>query len=106
MSHPDFDLRNPNKVRALLGTFAGNNPVSFHRADGGGYRLLADVVIELNSVNPQIASRLMIPLTKWRNYPARSEQMHAQLERIAQVPELSRDVFEVVSKSLQVAAGD
>ncbi|MEP1472422.1 MAG: aminopeptidase N [Halieaceae bacterium] len=100
LEHPDFDLLNPNKVRALVGNFANNNPVNFHRADGEGYRFLADIVIELNTRNPQIASRLLNPLTKWRNYAGRDTLMRTQLERLAATPELSRDVFEVVSKSL------
>ncbi len=104
MDHPDFDLRNPNKVRSLVGAFAGGNPVSFHRADGAGYALLVDVVTELNSFNPQMAARLLAPLTKWRNYPARTGLMLEQLRRLAESPALSRDVFEVVSKSLQDAA--
>jgi aminopeptidase N len=101
MSHPDFDMKNPNKVRSLVGQFANNNPVNFHRLDGEGYRLLTDVVIELNAVNPQIASRLLNPLTKWRNYAGRKELMRAQLERLASSPSLSPDVFEVVTKSLE-----
>ena len=100
LDHPDFDLLNPNKVRALVGNFANNNPVSFHRADGEGYRFLADIVLELNTRNPQIASRLLTPLTKWRNYVDRDQLMRAQLERMAGMPDLSPDVFEVVSKSL------
>ena len=100
MEHADFDMRNPNKVRSLIGQFANNNPVNFHRADGEGYRFLADVVAELNDSNPQIASRLLTPLTKWRNYQGRSELMRAELERLAAL-KLSRDVFEVVNKSLQ-----
>jgi len=101
MSHPDFDMRNPNKVRSLVGVFANNNPVNFHRPDGEGYRFLADVVAELNTLNPQIASRLLAPLTKWRNYVGRSELMRGQLERLAAMPSLSNDVFEVVSKALK-----
>jgi aminopeptidase N len=101
LSHPDFDLRNPNKVRALVGVFANQNPVNFHRLDGEGYRFLADKVVELNSLNPQIASRLLMPLTKWRNYSGRATLMRDQLERLAATPSLSSDVFEVVSKSLQ-----
>ncbi|MEH6569931.1 MAG: aminopeptidase N [Halioglobus sp.] len=100
MEHPDFDLKNPNKVRALVGQFANNNPVNFHRSDGEGYRLLTDVVIELNTLNPQIASRLLNPLTKWRNYTGRQDLMRKQLERLAGQPALSTDVFEVVSKAL------
>ena len=101
MSHAEFDIRNPNKVRALVGVFAGQNPVNFHRVDGAGYRYLADVVLQLNGLNPQIASRLCAPLTKWRNYVGRAELMQAELERLAAEPELSPDVYEVVTKSLR-----
>ena len=101
LSHPDFDLRNPNKVRALVGVFAAQHPVNFDRADGAGYRLLVDVVMQLDSSNPQIASRLLTPLTKWRDYAGRSALMRAQLQRLAAGPSLSPDVYEVVSKSLQ-----
>jgi aminopeptidase N len=101
MSHDDFDLRNPNKVRALVGGFASNNPVNFHRNDGAGYEFLADIVVELDARNPQIASRLLAPLTKWRNYPNRAELMCKALERIAAQTELSPDVFEVVNKALK-----
>jgi aminopeptidase N len=100
MAHRDFDLKNPNKVRSLIGQFANNNPVNFHRADGEGYRLLTDVVIELNALNPQIASRLVNPLTRWRDYKGREDLMRGQLERLAALSSLSRDVFEVVNKSL------
>ena len=75
--------------------------MNFHRADGAGYRLLADVVIRLNSLNPQIASRLLTPLTRWRYYRGREELMCAELERLAALPDLSPDVYEVVTKSLQ-----
>jgi len=100
LSHPDFDLRNPNKVRALVGIFANQNPVNFHRADGEGYRFLADIIARLNSLNPQIAARLLSPLTKWRNYSGRAELMRRELERLASMPSLSPDVYEVVTKSL------
>ena len=100
LSHPDFDLRNPNKVRSLVGVFAGQNPVQFHRIDGAGYRFLADMVLRLNGANPQLASRLLGPLSKWRNYRGRAELMCAQLQRLAAQPDLSPDVFELVSKSL------
>jgi len=100
MSHQDFDLRNPNKVRALVGAFTNQNPINFHRLDGAGYRFLADIVVGLNKSNPQIASRLLTPLTKWRNYTGRAQLMRAELERLAAEPALSPDVYEVVSKSL------
>ncbi|WP_339485748.1 aminopeptidase N [Pseudomonas sp. EL_65y_Pfl2_R95] len=101
MEHPAFTLKNPNKIRALIGAFAGQNLINFHQADGSGYRFLADQVITLNALNPQIASRLLAPLTRWRKYaPARQAQMKAELERIVASGQLSSDVYEVVSKSL------
>ena len=101
MQHPAFTLKNPNKVRALVGAFAGQNLVNFHAADGSGYRFLADLVIELNALNPQIASRQLAPLTRWRKYDdARQALMKGELERIRASGELSSDVYEVVSKSL------
>ena len=101
MRHPAFTLKNPNKVRALIGAFAGQNLLGFHQADGSGYHFLADQVIVLNALNPQIASRLLAPLTRWRKYDsARQALMKAELERILASGELSSDVYEVVSKSL------
>jgi aminopeptidase N len=101
MEHPAFTMKNPNKVRALIGAFAGQNLINFHAADGSGYRFLADLVIELNGFNPQIASRQLAPLTRWRKYDsARQALMKAELERIRNSGNLSSDVFEVVSKSL------
>ena len=101
MQHPAFTLKNPNKVRALIGAFANQNLVNFHREDGAGYHFLADQVIVLNTLNPQIASRLLAPLTRWRKYDAsRQGLMKAELERILASGELSSDVYEVVSKSL------
>jgi aminopeptidase N len=101
MQHPAFTLKNPNKVRALIGAFAGQNLINFHAADGSGYRFLADLVIELNGFNPQIASRQLAPLTRWRKYDsARQALMKAELERIRASGQLSPDVYEVVSKSL------
>ena len=101
MEHPAFTLKNPNKVRALIGAFANQNLINFHRADGSGYRFLADQVITLNALNPQIASRLLAPLTRWRKYDSgRQALMKGELERILASGELSSDVYEVVSKSL------
>jgi aminopeptidase N len=101
MEHPAFTMKNPNKVRALIGAFAGQNLINFHAADGSGYRFLADQVISLNATNPQIASRQLAPLTRWRKYDsARQVLMQAQLQRILSSGELSSDVYEVLSKSL------
>tara|TARA_R110001599_G_scaffold353883_1_gene602244 strand:- start:31604 stop:34270 length:2667 start_codon:yes stop_codon:yes gene_type:complete len=100
LSHPEFDLRNPNKVYSLVGVFGDQNPVQFHRVDGAGYRFLSDMVAKLDSANPQLASRVLEPLTRWHNYRGREQLMCAELERLAALPGLSPDVFELVSKSL------
>ncbi|MDH5785755.1 MAG: aminopeptidase N [Chromatiales bacterium] len=101
MGHHDFILTNPNRVRSLIGAFAAGNPARFHDESGGGYRLLADKVIELNGRNPQLAARLLGPLTRWRGLDEKYQQpMRSELQRILDSGELSRDVFEVVSKSL------
>ncbi|GLS28147.1 aminopeptidase N [Marinibactrum halimedae] len=101
-AHPAYTLKNPNKVRALVGAFCGFNPVNFHRADGEGYAFLADQIIALNTLNPQMAARMLTPLTKWKLYDEnRQVLIRAQLERIRKVPTLSKDVYEVVNKSLK-----
>ena len=100
MAHPLFSLKNPNKVRALIGAFAAQNRVNFHRLDGEGYRLLADVVIELNRLNPEIAARIITPLTRWQRFDEqRQALMKAELERI-RAEELSPNVFEMVERAL------
>ena len=100
-SHPDFKMENPNRMRSLVGAFVMQNFRGFHAADGSGYELLADVVIELDATNPQIASRLVRVLGPWRQYaPAWGDAMKAASERILAKPELSKDVFEIVSSSL------
>ncbi len=101
MQHPAFDIKNPNKVRAVISTFSNLNAVNFHVADGAGYRFLADQICALDSQNPQMAARLLTPLTKWRKYDINRRQlMRNELERIRHKPDLSKDVYEVVSKSL------
>ncbi|MCK9637558.1 MAG: aminopeptidase N [Methylobacter tundripaludum] len=101
MRHPAFDLKNPNRVRSLIGAFSQSNPLHFHAADGQGYRFLADQIIALNTLNPQIASRMVGALTSWRRYDeGRQALMKAQLERIMTTEAISKDVYEVASKSL------
>ena len=101
MCHPAFSLRNPNKVRALIGSFTQGNPLRYHAADGSGYDFHADRVLELDRINANIAARLLAPLGRWRRYdPARQAKMTAALERILAAPKLSRDVYEIASKSL------
>ena len=99
-SHPDFTLRNPNRVRALYMAFAGN-PHGFHAADGSGYRLIADLILALDPINPQTAARFVAPLGRWRRIePRRAALMREELERVAATGRLSRDSFEQVSRSL------
>ena len=98
--HPDFTLANPNRVRSLYGALTGNQ-AAFHRADGAGYRLIADLVIALDPKNPQTAAKMIPPLGRWKRFgDARQALMRAELERILAQPGLSRDVTEQASKSL------
>ncbi len=100
--HTDFNIKNPNRVRSLYASFAMNNPVGFHAVDGSGYTFLADAIVELNAINPQIAARLLTPLREWKCYtPERQVLMKAALEQILAEKELSPDVFEIASKSLK-----
>jgi aminopeptidase N len=99
--HKSYDLGNPNRIRALVGTFASNNPVNFHRKGGIGYKILTDTVISLNSINPQIGARLVGPLTKWKRHNGvRKKLMLNQLNRVIEHENLSKDIFEIVSKAL------
>ncbi len=101
LSHPDFELTNPNRFRSLVGTFSQANQVRFHAADGSGYRFLADQLIRLIPVNPQVSARLLAPLTLWGRFDKnRQKKMSSELERIGSLEKLPRDVYEVVSKSL------
>jgi aminopeptidase N len=101
MQHPAFDLRNPNRVRSVIGAFSQANPLHFHAANGQGYAFLADQIIALNTLNPQVASRMVTALTSWRRFDAaRQTLMKAQLERIMNTDAISKDVYEVASKSL------
>lgn len=99
-THPAFDPENPNKVRSLYGAFAGN-PVHFHAADGSGYALLADEVLALNAFNPMVAGRLATAYRKYKRLPADAQAlMKRELERIMASPDLSPDVYEIISKTL------
>ena len=98
--HPDFTMTNPNRLRSLVGMFAGNH-WGFHSADGRGYRFLADMIIAADKLNPQIAARLVPAFGRWRRFePKRSVMMREALERIVATPGLSKDVYEQASKSL------
>ncbi|MXO65737.1 aminopeptidase N [Altericroceibacterium endophyticum] len=98
--HPDFTLRNPNRARSLYMAFAAASP-TFHQADGEGYRMIADVILALDPINPQTAARFVPFLGRWRRIePKRAAMMKQELERIAAAPALSRDTYEQVSRSL------
>ena len=99
-AHPQFSWQNPNRVRAVFGAFYQQNPAMFHAEDGRGYQVLADVVLKMDAINPQVASRLVTPLLSWKRYqPVRQQQLKAVLQTMLS-KELSNDLYEKVSKSL------
>jgi len=100
--HGDFDIKNPNRVRSLLGAFCSANPTCFHDMSGFGYSLLGDYIEKIDVMNPQIASRLCVPLTRWKRHnETRQQLMKTELQRLIALPKLSNDVFELVEKSLK-----
>ncbi|XP_021820786.1 puromycin-sensitive aminopeptidase isoform X2 [Prunus avium] len=100
LSHPAFDLRNPNKVYSLIGGFCGS-PVNFHAKDGSGYKFLGEIVMQLDKINPQVASRMVSAFSRFRRYDeTRQNLAKAQLEKILSTNGLSENVFEIASKSL------
>lgn len=102
IDHPAFSIRNPNKVYALIGGFAMGNHVRFHAADGSGYDFLAEKVIALDRLNPQVASRMARAFDRWKKFDAgRKKHARNALERIRGTAGLSKDVAEIVTKSLQ-----
>ncbi|MFA9460211.1 aminopeptidase N [Thiohalorhabdus methylotrophus] len=101
LDHPAFNHKNPNKVRAVLGAFARGNPYRFHAADGTAYAFFADQVLHMDGINPQMAAALARGFSRFRRYDEeRQRLMREQLERIRREPQLSRDTFEIVTKSL------
>ncbi|HLJ06680.1 MAG TPA: aminopeptidase N, partial [Acetobacteraceae bacterium] len=99
--HADFDLRSPNRMRALIASFASGNQVRFHDASGAGYRFLSDTIIALDPMNSQVAARLVPPLGQWRRFDeARQARMKQELQRILDTPNLSKGTFEMASRSL------
>ena len=101
MQHPAFDVKTPNRVRALIGAFTQANPLHFHAENGQGYQFLADQVIALNDINPQVASRMLSALTHWHRFDEhRQNMMKSELNRIINTANISKDVYEVASKSL------
>lgn len=103
LAHPDFSITNPNKARSVIGAFCMGNPRNFHAADGNGYQFLAEMLVVLDKINPQVAARMASPFTRWQRYDtSRQFLMRQQLEQLA-TQSLSRDLGEVVSKSLLAA---
>jgi len=101
MSHPTFSMANPNRVRSLIGSFSLNNPTQFNRQDGAGYDFLADIVLELDAANPQVAARLLTAFGPWRTMePKRRQKAEVALRRIAGRTNLSPDVSDIVLRSL------
>ncbi|PLR40299.1 aminopeptidase N [Chimaeribacter coloradensis] len=101
LNHRSFSLGNPNRVRSLIGAFASGNPSAFHAADGSGYRFLVEILTDLNTRNPQVASRLVEPLIRLQRYDeSRQAQMRAALEQLKSLPNLSGDLYEKISKAL------
>ncbi len=102
MSHPTFSLKNPNRTRSLIASFCNNNPVHFHAKDGSGYQFLSDILIQLNESNPQVASRLIDPLLKLKRFDEqRQKLMRAELERLAALNNLAKDLYEKINKALE-----
>jgi aminopeptidase N len=101
LEHSAFTMTNPNKVRSLIGAFCSANLINFHTPDGSGYQFLADQIIALNQANPQVAARLVTPLTRWKGFAEPyGGLMRKQLQRVADHPDLVKDVLEIASKSL------
>ncbi|MDF1689710.1 MAG: aminopeptidase N [Cycloclasticus sp.] len=100
--HPDFDIKTPNRVRSLIGAFASANPLHFNAADGSGYAFIADNIIKLDAINPQIAARLANSLSRWKKFDHNRQQLiKAELARIQARRPLSNDVLEIVTRSLE-----
>jgi aminopeptidase N len=101
-AHPLFKLTAPNRVRALIGTFAAANPLQFNRADGAGYQFLADKVLEIDALNPQVAARMLSAFRSYRSLETkRRTRAKAVLTQVASAPSLSRDCHEIVSRMLE-----
>lgn len=101
LKHPAFSLKNPNKVRSLIGAFVMSNPRWFHAPDGSGYRFLGDMIAKLDPLNPQIASRLATPFTRWQRFNVSSQNLMKKELRHLETLNLSRDLKEIVTKSLK-----
>jgi aminopeptidase N len=101
MAHPAFDMKNPNRISALIGVFAGNG-LGYHAKDGTGYRFVADMIIAIDPINPHSAAGLAKTFSRWRDYDAgRQKLMQKELRRIAGGKKLSANTAEVIERSLK-----
>jgi aminopeptidase N len=104
VAHPTFSLSNPNRARALIEGFGFGNPYRFHDLSGRGYRFVADCALKIDAFNPQVAARMVAPLTRFQRFEARRRDlMVTVLTQLLGAPRLSNDLYEQVSKALEVA---
>ena len=100
LEHHDFNIKNPNRVRALIGAFTQTNPRNFHALDGSGYAFLRRMIEKVDQINPQIAARLATPFTRWQNLDLPRQELIRQELHLLASKDLSRDLFELVQKGL------
>jgi len=101
LNHSDFSIKNPNKARSLIHMFAMNNQINFHQDSGAGYQFIADQIIGLDSINPQVEARLSSCFNHWKKYDIKRQGlMKKELEKILSIKTLSKNVYEIVSSAL------
>jgi aminopeptidase N len=101
LNHPAFAIKNPNKIRALIGAFCAGNHVRFHALSGEGYRFLTEQLITIDPFNPQIAARLVAPFINWKKYDSiRQQLMKGHLERLLVINNISNDLYEIIKKTI------
>jgi aminopeptidase N len=101
MTHSAFSLKNPNRTRSLMSSFFNANPVNFHAIDGSGYQFAGEIIAQMNTINPQVASRLIDPLLKFKRFDAtRQDLMKRELEKLRGMDGLTADLFEKVTSAL------
>ena len=101
LNHRSFTMSNPNRIRALIGAFVSLNPAAFHAGDGSGYQFLVEMLTDLNTRNPQVASRMIEPLIRLKRYDAaRQQKMRSALEQLKGLENLSGDLYEKIAKAL------
>jgi aminopeptidase N len=100
LQRPDYDLKNPNRVRALAASFSMNNPVGFHAANGWGYRFIGDLILKIDPLNPALSARLSTSFESWRSFDAaRRAEAHVELNRLAEA-NLSKNAQDIIHRAL------